>query len=75
MSPKRLEEAALRLTPRQRARLAARLIESLDGKRETGCEAAWLEEAVRRDKAYREGKLKAIPAEEVFKRIASRQHR
>jgi putative addiction module component (TIGR02574 family) len=67
MSPKRLEEAALRLTPRQRARLAARLIESLDGKPETGCEEAWLEEAERRYRAYGEGKMKARPAAQVLR--------
>jgi putative addiction module component (TIGR02574 family) len=62
MSPKRLEEAALRLTPRQRARLAARLIESLDGKPEPGCEEAWIEEAERRYRSYKQGKMKARPA-------------
>ena len=72
MSAKHVQEAALRLTPRQRASLAARLIESLDGKPEPASQRAWLKEAVRRDKAYREGKLRAIPAEEVFRRIASR---
>jgi hypothetical protein len=66
MSPKDVETAALKLPARRRARLAMRLITSLDRKRNEGWEEAWFDEAVRRDNAYREGRLSARPAKEVL---------
>ena len=72
MTEKNVAAAALRLSGRQRARLAARLIASLDTVRETGVRTAWLEETVRRDKAYRQGRYPAKPAEEVIERLRSR---
>jgi hypothetical protein len=72
MTAKNIEAAALRLAGRQRARLAARLIASLDTARDRGVRAAWAEEAVRRDKAYRQGRLGAKPAEEVIERLRSK---
>jgi putative addiction module component (TIGR02574 family) len=72
MTEKNVAAAALRLSGRQRARLAARLIASLDTIRETGVQSAWLEEAERRDRAYRQGRHAAKPAEEVIERLRSR---
>lgn len=72
MTAKNVEAAALRLTGRERARLAARLIASLDTTREAGVQAAWLEESVRRDKAYRQGRHAAKLAEEVIERLRSK---
>ncbi len=61
----------MKLPPRERARLAARLIESLDQEPDDERERAWLEEAKRRDKDMRDGKVKGITAEVAFKRIRS----
>lgn len=72
MTAKDIVTHALALPRRQRARLAERLLASLDEKHEEGCEQAWYDEAVRRDKAYREGRLKGRPAEEVFRRIRAK---
>jgi type IV secretory pathway VirB6-like protein len=66
MTEKNLAAAAMRLSGRQRARLAARLIASLDKVRDPGAQAAWAEEAARRDKAYRQGHHGAKPANHVL---------
>jgi putative addiction module component (TIGR02574 family) len=72
MTEKNLEAAAMRLSGRRRARLAARLIASLDTARDPGAQAAWAEEAARRDKAYRQGRHGAKPAEEVIRRLRAK---
>lgn len=64
---KEIEEEALRLTSHDRALLAEHLINSLDDKEDPEAERLWVEEAECRYKAYKEGKIKAKPAELVFK--------
>jgi hypothetical protein len=66
MTAKNVEAAALQLTGRQRASLAARLIASLDKTRDAGAQAAWVEEALRRNNAYRQGRYAAKPAKHVL---------
>lgn len=66
-----LEEVAsqaLKLSLEERAELAERLLLSLDEPSESDIERLWLEEAERRLKEFREGKVKGIAAEEVFRR-------
>lgn len=72
MSIHEIEASALQLPPSERARLAQRLIDSLDDAGEV--EQAWTEEAVRRDEELRSGRETAIPADRVFAdaRAASR---
>lgn len=68
---KKLEEiisAAMELDLKERAQLAGTLLLSLDEPSESEVERLWLKEAERRLQQFREGKVKAIPAEEVFKR-------
>ena len=60
----RLEAAALALPPAERARLAQRLIESLDDDPEV--EEAWSAEIKRRLDAIDRGEVEMIPAEEVL---------
>lgn len=67
-----LEQAALRLQPRDRARLAHSLVESLGGLSREELTALWLDEAERRDEELASGKVQGIPGEEVFARIESR---
>lgn len=62
-----LEQAAKRLPPSKRAKLAHALIASLDTGKDVDAEAAWLEEAERRYQAYRQGLLTLKPAAEVFR--------
>lgn len=69
-----LEAAALSLPRSERARLAERLIASLDEDAEV--EEAWAAEVRRRLDAYRRGEIQAAPAEDVLaearRRIQSR---
>lgn len=67
MAVRDVESAALRLPPRARARLASRLLASLEESREEGCEALWVAEAERRHAAYKEGKMRARPTPEVLR--------
>ncbi len=63
-----LSTAALQLSVEKRAQLAGKLLLSLDESSESEVERLWLEEAERRLKEYREGRVKGLPAEEVFRR-------
>ena len=72
MTTKDIESAALRLTPRARARLASKLLASLDGKPDPDAEQAWYDEAERRAKDCAEGRVQTIPAEEVFRKLRAK---
>jgi putative addiction module component (TIGR02574 family) len=61
-----IEKEALELPPKERAELATHLITSLEAEDEADTEAQWLEEAERRYQAYRDGKLKSKPSQQVF---------
>lgn len=63
-----ISTAALQLTIEERAELAGRLLLSLDEPSESELERLWLEEAERRLKAFREGRVRTIPSDEVFRR-------
>jgi len=64
---------ALKLEPKSREELAKKLLRSLDeGEQELSeeeCEKAWLKVSERRLQELREGKVKAIPGEEVMKEL------
>ena len=66
MSTKTLLDAAMKLKPEERLSLVEGLIQSLD-EPDKRLDDIWAEESERRLKAYREGKLKGIPMEEIFK--------
>ena len=67
LSVKEFEGKALRLSPLERAQLAEHLIHSLDVEEDPNAEKLWIEEAERRYREYKEGRVKTKPAEEVFK--------
>jgi len=68
-SPARqIESKALMLSPRERARLAERLILSLDDEVEPDAEAAWAQESERRLDELRSGKMKGRSAASVFRK-------
>lgn len=54
-----LERDAIRLSHRERAKLALRLIESLDPGKDEDVDEIWLSEAERRLKAYDDGTSEA----------------
>jgi len=64
-----LESEAMKLSRRQRARLAQRLLSSLDPEVDADAERLWLAEAERRLADLRSGKVAAIPAERVLKKV------
>jgi putative addiction module component (TIGR02574 family) len=67
---KKLEEVvvvAMELSIEERAQLAGRLLLSLDDPSEAEVERLWMEEAERRIQEFRSGKVKGIPADEVFR--------
>lgn len=64
---KDLAETVVQLPPKERAFLAERLLESLD---EAHLDEKWVEEARRRRDEVRSGKVKPIPANEVYRRIS-----
>jgi len=63
-----IEAQALSLSRRARARLAQRLISSLDPKVDADVEKVWLQEAERRLAELKSGKVTGIPAEKVIRK-------
>jgi putative addiction module component (TIGR02574 family) len=69
--PREIESEALQLPPKERARLAQRLLASLDTESDRDAEQVWLQEAERRLDELESGKVIGIPAEQVFRRARS----
>jgi hypothetical protein len=67
MSIEEIEAEALKLDPKARARLAGKLLESLDSLSEEENSAIWAEEAERRDASLDDNPSLARPADDVFK--------
>ena len=64
-APEALLEAALKLPEKERARLAAELIASLDAEADAGVDEAWTAEVERRRAAVARGEEKMVPWEQV----------
>ena len=62
-----LESEILKLEARQRARLAARLLSSLEELSESEHEQLWIEEAVRRDHELEQNPERGRSAGDVFR--------
>ncbi|MBD3789676.1 MAG: addiction module protein [Campylobacterales bacterium] len=65
MSINDILQQALQLKANERSKLVDELLKSLD-KPDEEIEKIWADEAQKRLKAYREGKLKTVPMQEVF---------
>ena len=68
MNDEQLEAEIMKLDLDARARLAEKLILSLDAPSDEENLRLWVAEAERRLRDLREGRAKEIPAEEVFRR-------
>ena len=68
MNDEQLEAEIMKLSLDARARLAGKLILSMDAPSDEENLRFWVAEAERRLRDLREGKAKEIPAEEVFRR-------
>lgn len=66
---------ALSLPPRSRAKLAEQLLESLDEPKQKKIDRLWADEVEGRIDAYERGEQKAIPGQEVFRRLRPRKKR
>jgi putative addiction module component (TIGR02574 family) len=73
MSTADIRDAAMKLTPEKKARLAEDLLASLDAPNQSGIDAAWGEEAERRIDALDAGHTKPIPADDVFRDLERRK--
>jgi len=67
----KLEAKALNLPPEQRARLAERLISSLDQAVDPDSEELWIREAERRLDELESGRVEPITAEQVIENARS----
>ena len=67
-----IEAAALNLQPRSRAKLAEKLLRSLDALSDEEVEAMWVEEAERRGAELDEGREVAIPMDDVLRDARAR---
>jgi len=66
---KKLEDEAMKLPARSRAKLAERLITSLDEEgTDPDAEKLWSQEAQRRANELAGGKVKGVPAKKVLRR-------
>ena len=72
MNPKELRDAALALTPEERARLAHDLLTSLDAPPELGAERAWIAEIEKRARELADGSVVPVDWGEARERIKRR---
>ena len=70
-----IEKDALRLSAEDRARLAVRLLSSLEGTAESPeeIEKLWIAEAERRFQELRDGVVQGVPAREVFSELRNKR--
>ena len=72
MSIKEIEAAVLKLVPKDRARLAGKLLESLEDLSEEENEVVWAQEAERRDVAWNSSAVRGRTAQTVLQRARAR---
>lgn len=72
MSIDELEDEALKLDPKSRARLAEKLLASLDDLSEEENARLWAEEAARRNASWDETAGDGEPADKVFREARAR---
>ena len=64
-----IEQKIRSLKPKEKTELLRSLIAELDGGSDANVERAWLDVAKRRQREIVEGRVKTIPAEQVFKNL------
>jgi len=67
-----LEAAALALNVADRAKLAQKLLRSLEDLSEDEIDLLWIEEALRRDAEFDDGTARARCGEDVFRELRAR---
>lgn len=66
---------ALSLPPRTRAKLADKLLKSLDEPRQEEVNNLWADEAEDRIDAYEKGEIKVVPGRQVFGNLRPKRKR
>jgi len=66
MTVKNIEKKALELNAKSRAKLANKLLSSLEDLSEAEIQKLWAEEAIRRNDEIEKGKVKLRSSDEVF---------
>jgi putative addiction module component (TIGR02574 family) len=66
---------ALALPPRSRARLADKLLESLDQPRQKAIDKLWADEVEARIDAYEKGEIKVISGKDIFRELRFKKRR
>lgn len=69
MTAEQIAEEALALPSEARAQLADRLVESLDPAEDSYVRRLWAAEALRRRDEIRDGRVQAVPGDEVLARV------
>ena len=69
----KLVTEALSLPPRSRARLADKLLESLNQPRQGEVNKLWAAEVEDRIDAYEKGEIKVIPGKRVFRNLRTKR--
>ena len=72
MSIKEIEAAVLKLVPKDRARLAGKLLQSLEDLSEEENEIIWAQEAERRDVAWNSSADRSRSAKSVLRRTRAK---
>jgi hypothetical protein len=72
MTARQIEKQLLKLDVRSRAKLAEKLLNSLDDLSDAENEQLWAEEAIRRHEELINGNAKSLPATEVFRDARAR---
>lgn len=72
MTREEIRSAALELEPSDREALAEELLLSISDADREKIDAAWLAEAYRRDASFAQGRMTALPVEDVLARIQRR---
>ena len=72
MNARMIEKEALELPVEKRAKLAERLLESLDGLTEAEIETLWLREATRRAAEIDDGRVEPVTSGQFEQRVRAR---
>lgn len=66
-----IENSALRLNVKERAKLASRLLKSLEKRKGSNIEKAWIDVAIRRKQEIEAGVVNSVPLEEALEKARS----
>ena len=72
---RQIRNAAMKLPPNDREALAEEILLSVSGEDRDAIDRAWLADVRRRDSAFRNGKSRAKPVDQVLARLEAKARR